>query len=114
MPVDKKIIVKNLNTQELSFVDYDKLVIATGAAPSKTSFPDIKLKNIYNLKTLEDGIAIRETMEAVNNITIIGGGYIGIELLEAFVKNKKRVTLIEKSPFILSIFDEDIASCAIC
>lgn len=110
LPVDKKIIVKNLNTQELSFVDYDKLVIATGAAPSKTSFPDIKLKNIYNLKTLEDGIAIRETMERVNNITIIGGGYIGIELLEAFVKNKKRVTLIEKSPFILSIFDEDIAS----
>ena len=110
LPVDKKIIVKNLNTQELSFVDYDKLVIATGAAPSKTSFPDIKLKNIYNLKTLEDGIAIRKTMEAVNNITIIGGGYIGIELLEAFVKNKKRVTLIEKSPFILSIFDEDIAS----
>ena len=110
LPVDKKIIVKDLDSQELKFVDYDKLVIATGSAPKKSIFPDIKLKNIYYLKTLEDGIAIRETMEGVNNITIIGGGYIGIELLEAFVKNGKKVTLIERSPYILSIFDEDIAS----
>lgn len=110
LPVDKKIIVKDLNTSELKFVDYDKLVIATGSAPRMNDFPDIKLKNIYTLRTLEDGIAIRKTMEEVNNITIVGGGYISIELLEAFVKNGKNVTLIEKMPYILSVFDEDISS----
>lgn len=110
LPVDKKIIVKDLNTNELKFVDYDKLVIATGSAPRMNDFPDIKLKNIYTLRTLEDGIAIRKTMEEVNNITIVGGGYISIELLEAFVKNGKNVTLIEKMPYILSVFDEDISS----
>lgn len=110
LPVDKKIIVKNLKTEELTFVDYDKLVIATGAAPNMDEFPDIKLKNIYNLRTLNDGVAIRKTMEQVQNITIIGGGYISIELLEAFVRNGKNVTLVERAPFILSVFDEDIST----
>ncbi len=110
LPVDKKIFIKNLDTEEFSFVDYDKLVIATGSAPHIEDFPKINLKNIYTLKTLEDGINIRETMHKVKNITIIGGGYISIELLEAFVKNDKKVSLIERSPFILSVFDEDISS----
>ncbi len=110
IPVDKKIIVRNLKTDETSFVDYDKLVIATGAAPHLQDFPDIKLKNIYTLRTLEDGINIRETMEKVQNITIIGGGYISIELLEAFIRNGKNVTLVERAPFILSVFDEDIST----
>ena len=110
LPADKKIVVKELKTNELKFVDYDKLVIATGAAPRLEDFPEIKLKNIYTLRTLEDGIAIRETMHNIQNVTLIGGGYISIELLEAFVKNEKNVTLIERSPFILSVFDEDISS----
>ena len=110
LPVDKKIIVKDLKTDELKFVDYDKLVIATGSMPRISDFPNIKLKNIFTLRTLEDGVAIREAMEKVNNITVIGGGYISIELLEAFVKNGKNVTLIEKMPYILSVFDEDISS----
>lgn len=110
VPMDKKILVKNLQTNENYFVDYDKLVIATGAAPHMQDFPEVKLKNIYNLRTLEDCVAIKETMEKVNNITIIGGGYISIELLEAFVKNGKNVTLVERMPFILSVFDEDISA----
>jgi NADPH-dependent 2,4-dienoyl-CoA reductase/sulfur reductase-like enzyme len=109
LPLDKKIVVKDLTSNEVRFVDYDKLVIATGAAPNMQEFPEVKLKNIFTLRTLEDGIAIRDTMRQVNHITIIGGGYISIELLEAFVKNGKHVTLIEKSPFILSVFDEDIS-----
>ena len=110
LPVDKKIMVKDLRTNETSFVEYDKLVIATGSAPHMQDFPDIKLKNIFTLRTLEDGVAIRETMRNSKNITVIGGGYINIELLEAFVKNDKNVTLIEKAPYILSVFDEEISS----
>ena len=110
LPVDKKVIIKDLKTNELKFDEYDKLVIATGSIPRMSDFPEIKLNNIFTLKTLEDGIAIKEAMQKVNNITLVGGGYISIELLEAFVKNGKNVTLIEKAPFILSVFDEEIAS----
>ncbi len=110
LPIDKKVIVKDLTTGETNFVNYDKLVLAIGAAPDMSSFPDIKLKNIYNLRTLEDGVAIRETMKKVENITIIGGGYISIELLEAFVRNGKNIFLVERAPFILPVFDEDIST----
>ena len=110
LPLEKKILVKNLETNELIMVAYDKLVIATGARPKLEGFPPMDLKNIFTLRTLEDGIAIREKMQEISNITLIGGGYISIELLEAFVKNNKHVTLIEKSPYILPVFDEDISS----
>lgn len=110
LPADKKILVKNLNTNTCEFVEYDKLIIATGSHPF---IPDIKnsnLKNIYTVRTLEDGINIRKKMEESKNITIVGGGYIAIEMIEAFVKNGKNVTVIERSPFILSVLDEDISS----
>ncbi len=112
LPTDKRIFVRNLETGQEFFVSYDKLVIATGSAPYMPDFPKIDLKNIFTLRTLEDGIAIRDKMreEGINNITIIGGGYISIELMEAFVKNGKNVTLIERTHFILSSFDEDVSS----
>lgn len=110
LPADKKILVKNLKGGSCEFVEYDKLIIATGSIPF---IPDIKnreLKNVFKVRTLEDGINIKEAMLKSRNITIIGGGYIAIELIEAFVKNNKNVTLVEQAPFILSVFDEDISS----
>ena len=110
LSTDKKILVKDLKLGTCQFIEYDKLIIATGSRPF---IPDIKnnhLKNIFTLRNLEDGINIREAMYKSNNITLLGGGYISVELIEAFVKNHKNVTLIERSPFILSVFDEEISS----
>lgn len=110
LPADKKILVKNLETNECTFIEYDKLIIATGSASFKPEIKNIDLKNVYTLKTLQDGIDIREKMEKSDHITIVGGGYIAVELIEAFVKNGKNVTVIERSAFILSVFDEEISS----
>ena len=110
LPADKKILVKNLETNECFFVEYDRLIIATGSFPYKPEIKNNNLKNIFTLRTLQDGINIRKTMEKSNHITIVGGGYIAVELIEAFVKNGKNVTVIERSAFILSVFDEEISS----
>ena len=110
LPADKKIAVKDLDQEDWYFVEYDRLVIATGAEAYLPDFYNPKFKNLFTLRTLDDGIAIKNAMKEVNHITMVGGGYIAVELVEAFVKNKKRVTLVERSPFILSMFDEDIAS----
>ena len=111
IPDKKKIEVKKLKTNEIFTVNYDKLVIATGAGPVTKGFEHvIDKKNFYTLRTLEDGVAIRNKMREINHITLIGGGYINIELLEAFVKNGKNVTLIERSPFIMPILDEEISA----
>lgn len=110
LPMDKKILVKDLVENSCNFIEYDKLIIATGASPFIPNIKNNNLKNIYTVRTLEDGINIRKKMETSKNITIIGGGYIAVEMIEAFVKNGKNVTLIERSPFIMSVFDEDISS----
>ena len=110
LPADKKILVKNLETNECFFVEYDRLIIATGSFPYKPEIKNNSLKNVFTLRTLQDGINIREAMEKSNHITIIGGGYIAVELIEAFVKNGKNVTVIERSAFMLSVYDEEISS----
>lgn len=95
---------------DAKLVPYDKLIIATGARPF---IPPIKgvndFKNIFTLRKIEDGINIRNKMLNSKRAVIIGGGYIGIELLEAFVKNGLSVSLIEKQDKIMPIFDEEIS-----
>lgn len=110
IPNEKKIIIKNLSTEEIQSIKYDKLIIATGAEPILPNFKNTDSIKIYTLRTLDDGILLKQNMIKSNHITIIGGGYIAIELVEAFVKNKKNVTLVERSAFVLSMLDEDISA----
>lgn len=109
LPDKKQILVLDtVKNQEFS-VDYDKLVIATGAKPFIPPIANYNLKNIFTLRTMEDGLAIKEKVLQSKNAVIVGGGYIGIELLEAFVKQGLKVKMIEFAPRIMSIFDDDIS-----
>ena len=110
IPSEKKILIEDVDTKELQNEEYDKLVISTGAEPVIPEYAGIKSKNIYPLRTLDDGIRLKQGMLKANHITIIGGGYIAVELVEGFVKNNKKVTLIERSQFVLSMLDEDISA----
>ena len=101
--------IKVLNKDNNLTVKYDKLVIATGASPIVPPVKNVNAKNVFTLRTLEDAKIIKETMQKSKTAVIIGGGYIGIELLEAFVKNGLRVNLIEFAPQILPVFDFEIA-----
>ena len=109
LPDEKKILIKDIDSNNILTENYDKLVISTGAEPIIPEFAK-GLKNIYPLRTLDDGIRLKENMLKANHITIIGGGYIAVELVEGFVKNNKKVTLIERSQFVLSMLDEDISA----
>jgi NADPH-dependent 2,4-dienoyl-CoA reductase/sulfur reductase-like enzyme len=91
-------------------VKYDKLIIATGARPNIPNINGVnKFDNIYTLRKIEDGIKIREKMLKSKRVTIIGCGYIGLELLEAFVKNGLEVTVIERGSRLISSFDADMS-----
>ena len=91
-------------------VPYDKLIITTGARPY---IPPIlgygNLNNVFVLRKIEDGIKIREKMLNSKSAVIIGSGYIGLELLEAFVKNGLKVNVIERNERIMSVFDDEIS-----
>ena len=88
---------------------YDELILALGA---KVEIPQIKnsdAKNIFTLRTLEDGIKIKEKMLISNSVLILGAGYVGIELTEAFVKHGLNVKLVEINERIAHDFDEDFS-----
>lgn len=109
IPNNKTVLVKDLKTNTEFYVEYDKLLIATGAKPFIPNIKNLNLKNIFTLRTLEDGINIKEKVLQSKNAVIVGGGYIGIELLEAFVKQGLKVKMIEFAPHIMPFFDEDIS-----
>lgn len=108
-PDKKKILVRNIEENNEFAVTYDKLIIATGASPIMPPIKNADLKNVFTLRTIEDAINIKEKALKSKHATIVGGGYIGIEILEAFVKQGLKVTMVECSERIMSVFDDDIS-----
>ena len=110
-PEQKNVLVRNSESVEL--VPYDKLIIATGATPVRPNICGINvLENIFTVRKIEDGINIREKMLKSKNAVIIGGGYIGIEMLEAFSKNNVYTRLFERSAQIMPAFDLEMSEVA--
>ncbi|TYS70976.1 CoA-disulfide reductase [Sutcliffiella horikoshii] len=109
---NKKVMVKNLQSGEETFVHYDKLLIATGAKPIVPPFIPKEASNVHTLKTLNDGIEMRKYYQNDNikRVGIIGGGYIGMELVETMVELGKEVFVIELQNQILPNYDEEMAN----
>ncbi|NWF94028.1 MAG: FAD-dependent oxidoreductase [Syntrophaceae bacterium] len=85
-PKEKRIEVVDLSKSETQWFPYDKLIIATGARSRRLNLPGSNAKNIFTLKDLQDGIRIREYVDEnkPKQVAIIGGGFIGLEMCEAF------------------------------
>ena len=82
----KQVHIKDMTTGEESVLDYDKLVIATGAAPRKLGLPGEDLAGVSYVSTPDDATRIRDGISRgeVGNAVIIGAGFIGLEMAEAF------------------------------
>lgn len=114
LPEQKQVVVKDLENGN-EFIDtYDKLMIGTGTVPVVPPFPGVALKNIHVLKTLEDGILLKRVSEQTDlqDVVIVGGGYIGIEVADAMSKLGKRVRIVELDKRILQNFEEEITELA--
>ncbi|MFD1849783.1 FAD-dependent oxidoreductase [Oceanobacillus bengalensis] len=91
-------------------VTYDRLLIALGSDPIIPDWEGIDLEGIHTLKTLTDTMDIMKNVkEDVIHVTIIGGGYVGLEMAENFTKLGKEVSLIQRGEQVASIFDQDMA-----
>lgn len=98
------------SNNQIRLVKYDRLIIATGARPLIPNINGINdFDNVYTLRKIEDGIKIKEKMLQSKHAVIIGSGYIGLELLEAFVRNGLEVDVIEKNDRIMPMFDPDMS-----
>lgn len=81
---------------------FDKLIVTTGSWPVVPKFEGIELENILLSKNFNHSNTIIEKSKQANNIVVVGAGYIGVELVEAFQLNGKQVTLIDAEERILS------------
>ena len=71
-------------------IEYDTLVLATGARNRQ-----LPLQDVFYLRTLAEAAELRQRLRDANNITIIGGGFIGLEIAAAARTLGKQVTVIE-------------------
>lgn len=92
-----------------SIEGFDQLMIATGGTPIRPELPGIESKGIFGVQVLDDAVAIGEALDAKpKRAVVVGGGYIGLEMAEAFVNLGLDVTLVEAAPQPMSTLDPDM------
>ena len=100
---DNKVVkVKNLLSNEEFEDTYDKLVLTVGSWPIVPRFEGGDLENILLCKNHDHAIEIIEKSKEAKNVIVIGAGYIGVELVEAFEMQGKKVTLIDAEDRIMA------------
>lgn len=111
-PTQKTVTVYSSDTKTTYEEQYDKLLLSPGAKPAIPAVPGIENNKIFTLRTVEDTLAIKAFLDrhSCRNITIIGGGFIGLEMAENLVKKQRNVTIIEASDHLLGPLDSDMAS----
>jgi NADPH-dependent 2,4-dienoyl-CoA reductase/sulfur reductase-like enzyme len=107
----RKLEVRDLAHGRTIVVPFDELLIGTGATPIRPDLPGIDLPFVRGVQTLDDAAELLRTAEAVRstNVVVVGGGYIGLEMAEAFVERGARVAVVERSSHMMSTLDEDMA-----
>ena len=107
----KKVRVRDLASGREYEETYDKLILATGAAPFRPSIPGIDLPGVFTLRNLQDTDRIKERVDrGVKQAVLLGGGFISLELAENFVRRGISTTVVEKNEQILTPFDKEMTT----
>ena len=109
---DVKIEEKILKLKKSEDIKYEKLVLATGSKPFVLPVKGIDSDGVYFIKKeIEYLRDLKEKISLVNNIVVVGGGFIGVEVSEELARSGKNVTLIEKQDQLLPLtMDEDFTT----
>jgi NADPH-dependent 2,4-dienoyl-CoA reductase/sulfur reductase-like enzyme len=95
-------------------IEYDRLVVATGAVPARPPIPGIELPGVHVLRSIGDASAIQDALGAgARSAVIIGAGYIGVEMADALIQRGLDVSLIEQAPSALTTVDPELGTLVI-
>ena len=107
----RTIRVRNLASGQVSEESFDKLILATGAAPFRPSIPGIDLPGVFTLRNLQDTDQIKARVTSdVKQAVLLGGGFISLELAENLVRLGISTTVVEKNDQILTPFDKEMTT----
>jgi NADPH-dependent 2,4-dienoyl-CoA reductase/sulfur reductase-like enzyme/rhodanese-related sulfurtransferase len=127
-PKKKTVDLRDVKTGKVTTESYDKLVLSPGAAPIRPPLPGIDLPGIFSVRTVPDARAIREwlqrgeeTKTGMDSYTgyqivtkpkravVVGGGFIGLEMVENFAHLGLDVTLVEKLNQVMPPLDPEMS-----
>lgn len=111
-PENKTVTVKNLKTGEVYTESYDKLLISTGAKPTRPQMQGIDLDNVFTLRTVEDTYNIKDFVDECKpkSAVVVGGGFIGLEVAENLNEMGVDVTILQRPDHLLNTLDYDMAT----
>ncbi len=107
----KVVTVRDTHSGQVRSETYDKLVLATGAAPIlPKSIQGIDGANVFTVRNVTDVAAIKSCLDrtGVTNVVVVGGGFVGCEVAENLIRAGKKVALVEGAGQILAPFDQDM------
>lgn len=113
---NKKVLVKDLETNEEFEDEYDSLLITTGAKAIIPNIKNIDIENVSTLKDFKDALDMKEKMKDSNikNVIILGAGFIAIEIAHALKHLGKNVSIIQRSDRVFgNKFDKEFSDLAI-
>lgn len=97
---------REVETSDGDRIPFEVLVLATGAEPVRPDLPGIDGEGILGVQNLGDGQAVIDALETgPEHVVVVGSGYVGLEMAEAFVARDIRTTVVEKAPVPLSIIE---------
>ena len=103
--------VRDLNAQNEYVLEYDALVLATGAEPIVPPLPGMDRPEVRTLRNVPDADVLREMLAAgATKAVVIGAGFIGLETVEAFRHRGLEVALVELAPQVLPAVDIEMAN----
>ncbi len=91
---------------------FDDLMVATGAVPVRPPLPGADARGVFGVQTLDDGVALRSHVarRTPRRAVIVGGGYIGLEMAEAFCALGLETHMVDGGPQPLSRLDPDMGA----
>ncbi len=102
---------RDTRSGELMTFEYDKLILAQGGRPIKPTLPGADASHVFTLWTLEDMDKIASFIDEKKPKTavVVGGGFIGLEMVEALVKRGLKVNVVEMMPHVMAIMEAETA-----
>ena len=109
---NKTVQIKDLTSQNVENLPYDKLILASGARPRMPRVPGSDLAGITTMQSMKDADFLRKIADEkkIKKAVVIGGGLIGIETCEALHLAGIEITIVEMLPQLLSFLDFEMAS----
>lgn len=108
---EKKIVVKDLKSNDTYQLDYDNLIISTGSTPLRPPISGIESSNIFSLWHIPDVDKIKAYVDNndVKNAVVVGGGFIGLEMAENLSELGIKVSLVEMANQVMAPIDFEMA-----